>query len=212
MNYYCSECSDHGNWLNPLGFKQIDNIEQADLVIFGGGSDVDPATYGEKKNPRTYSHSARDIGEKRDFKIALEKGIPMYGICRGIQFLCAMAGGKLIQHVNNHGGSHRVSTFDELVIEANSMHHQMINPYGLPAGNYKILAWTPSRLSNTYLGETDKSITLPWDFKEIEAAYFPKINAMGVQYHPEMMYGSKNYGPVMQWTQNTFTKFFNKQL
>lgn len=214
MRYYCSECDNgHGNWLRPLGFEPTNNLEEADVIIFGGGSDVDPKNYGENKNPRTYSSPKRDESEKKDFQKALQLGIPMYGICRGIQFLCAMAGGKLIQHVNNHGGSnHPISTFDELNIIANSLHHQMVNPYSLKNGDYRILAWAPNRLSDTYLGPTDKSITLPWDFKEIESVYFPKIKAMGVQYHPEMIYNEKDNSPIIEWTQKTFNKFFNNQL
>jgi gamma-glutamyl-gamma-aminobutyrate hydrolase PuuD len=118
----------------------------------------------------------------------------------------------LIQHVTNHGGDHSITTYDERKVRTNSIHHQMINPYVMNNSKYKILAWTTAKISKTYLGPKDKCIQLPWDFKEIESIYYPEINAFGVQYHPEMMYGSKGFEEVINWTQNTFTKFFNNKL
>jgi gamma-glutamyl-gamma-aminobutyrate hydrolase PuuD len=121
-----------------------------------------------------------------------------------------MAGGKLIQHVSNHSGDHDIMTSDRLTFRANSIHHQMINPYNLDSKQYKILAWSSRPLSKVYLGGKGK-IWLPVDFKEIEAIYFPQINAMGVQYHPEMMYGH-HYDGILDWTRKSFLKFFNNEL
>lgn len=106
-----------------------------------------------------------------------------------------------------------MTTYDKVQVRVNSIHHQMINPYNLKSGrDYKILAWTTKRISKRYLGAKDRTIYLPFEFKEIEAAYFPKINAMGIQSHPEMMYGSRTYEATISWMQNTFMKFFNNEL
>ena len=212
--YYCSQCSiGHGNWLEPLGFESTRSLKEADVIIFGGGADIDPVSYGEETNKRTYSSPGREKMERSDFFEALELKKKMVGICRGHQFLTVMAGGKLIQHVNNHSGDHTITTFDERTVRANSLHHQMINPYGMNNKDYKILAWTSSNISDSYLGGKEKSITLPWDFKEIESIYLPKIDALGYQYHPEMIYGSQRYtNDIINWTQTTFNKFFNNLL
>jgi putative glutamine amidotransferase len=213
--YYASACSSsHGNFLEPLGFSSTNNIEEADVIIFGGGADVDPKNYGEEKGSRTYANPKRDKEEIRDFKFAQKVGIPSLGICRGHQFLCAMVGGKLIQDVSNHAGSdHQISTFDGLTLTTNSLHHQMINPYILKPKEYKILAWTPKRLSNRYFGAKDKSVYLPYEFKEIEAIYFPTIRAFSVQFHPEMMFNrSGKNEAVVTWTQKTFLQFFENKL
>lgn len=124
-----------------------------------------------------------------------------------------MAGGKLIQDVTNHGGDHSMTTFDGVKIRTNSIHHQMINPYNLKSDkDYKILGWTTKRISTRYLGAKDRPVYLPVEFKEIEAAYFPKINAMGIQGHPEMMFGYGSYDATIEWMQTTFMKFFNDEL
>jgi GMP synthase-like glutamine amidotransferase len=213
FKFYASATSkSHGNWLQPLGFEPTDNLTNADLIVFGGGADIDPNTYGEKPGSSTYASPQREKQEKEDYNRALKLGIKMYGTCRGLQFLCAMAGGKLIQDVTNHQGDHSMTTYDGVKIRTNSIHHQMINPYVLDSKNYRILAWTSTRISRRYFGAKDKSVYLPYEFKEIEAAYFPKINAMGIQGHPEMMYGSAFYEPTIEWMQNTFLKFFNNEL
>lgn len=106
-----------------------------------------------------------------------------------------------------------MTTYDKSIIRTNSLHHQMINPYNLkPGKDYKILGWTTERISKRYLGAKDRTIYLPVEFKEIEAAYFPKINSLGYQGHAEMMLGSKNYAATIEWMQNTFMKFFNNEL
>ncbi len=212
--FYASATSKgHGNWLTPLGFSSTDVLEDADVIIFGGGADIDPATYGEEPSKRTYTSPEREKEEKEDFDKGRKLGKKMVGICRGLQFLCAMAGGKLIQDVTNHHGDHFMTTFDKMNFRTNSIHHQMINPYVIKnPKDYKILAWTTKKISSRYFGAGDKSIWLPHEFKEIEAAYFPKIDSFGVQYHPEMMYYGSHTNAAVEWTQNTFRKFFNNEL
>lgn len=212
--FYASNCSSgHGNFLEPLGFSETRNIEEADVIIFGGGADIEPKNYGEKKGSRTYTSESREKLERRDFDFGMKTGKKFFGICRGHQLICTLAGGKLIQDVTNHSGDHSIDTFDGLKLRTNSIHHQMINPYTIKNQNhYRILAWTSKRISKKYLGGNDKTIYLPWDFKEIEAIHFPAINALSVQYHPEMMYGYAENEGAVTWTQNTFMKFFNNNL
>src|ERR1700744_3795301 len=130
--YYNSNSSDHGNFLAPLGFSETKIIEQADIVIFGGGADITPERYGEQPGKRTYCSPAKEKQEVEDFKIAQSLGKKCLGICRGLQLLCTLAGGKLIQHISNHGGcEHTIDTFDGNRVKVNSLHHQMVNPYSM---------------------------------------------------------------------------------
>lgn len=184
--YYTSTCGpSNGNFLKDLGFTHTTDLKKSDVIIFGGGADINPETYGELPAGRTYVSDAREKVEKADFREGLKLGKKMFGICRGQQLLCALAGGKLIQDVTGHGGDHSITTFDDLKVRTNSIHHQMINPYVIKnPKDYKILAWSTKRLSSRYIGARDKPVYLPWDFKEIEAIIFPKINAFSVQFHP----------------------------
>lgn len=83
--YYTSECyPNDGNWIRPLGYEHTGDIREADVVIFGGGADITPETYGEEPGPHTGCSPAREKGEKRDFAIARTLDIPCVGICRGL--------------------------------------------------------------------------------------------------------------------------------
>lgn len=212
--FYTSTCSSYnGNFLEELGFVHTKNIEEADVIIFGGGADIEPETYGEKAGSDTGTSPAREKIEREEFKIGLKMGKKFVGICRGHQLICAMAGGKLIQDVTGHSGTHAMTTFDGITVKTNSIHHQMVNPYFIKdSKDYQILAWSSRRISTHYLGAKDRSVLLPWNFKEIESIYFPKIRALGFQYHPEMMNSRGEYEPVMDWTKKIFTRFFDNKL
>jgi putative glutamine amidotransferase len=159
--------------------------EQVQMAIFTGGQDVDPHFYGEKKSSPTYSSPQRDREELAAFTKLRELNIPMFGICRGLQFLCAMAGGKVCQHLDGHGfGKHNALTNDGRSIIVNTLHHQMMLPGDI---EHIVLAHSEPRLSKCYVGGNDEFIEVPYEY---EAAYFPAINAAGVQYHPEMMQDS----------------------
>lgn len=215
FKFYASACgASHGNFLHSLDFEPTKTIEEADVIIFGGGADIEPGTYKELFGSRTSCSPGREKQEREDFKTGLALGKKFLGICRGHQFLCAMSGGKLIQDVDGHAGSnHFMTTFDGNQIKVNSIHHQMINPYAIKGkSDYKILGWSTKRRSSKYLGAKDKSVLLPYDFKEIEAIYFPKINGIGFQYHPEMMGYGEEYDAALGWTQKNFLKFFNNEL
>lgn len=215
---YCSfghtgEC----NWILPLNFEITQLIEDADVVVFGGGKDIDPGFYNEKRGPRTDRPNERDRQEKEDFnyvqKINSEGGdVKVLGICRGAQLICALSGGSLIQDVGGHCGTHSVSTFDKKELQVNSIHHQMLFPYNMEKRNYKILGWSTRNISSHYLNGWNKVKWLPVGFKELEVVYFPQTRALAIQSHPEMMYRTARYDETVKWMQDLFLKFFNNKL
>jgi gamma-glutamyl-gamma-aminobutyrate hydrolase PuuD len=62
-------------------------LKEADVVIFGGGADIDPSTYKEEPGSKTYSSPEREKKEKKDFELAIKLGKKLVGICRGHQLL-----------------------------------------------------------------------------------------------------------------------------
>lgn len=162
--------------------KFMESPEKFKLVLFTGGADIDPRFYMDTSPKKMcYSDPERDIFEISIFKRAKEAGIVMAGICRGLQLLNVLNGGKLIHHLNGHNyGTHSMHTSDGKTIEVNSLHHQMIIP---PSGS--ILTGWSDKLSQTYIGKDDKEVE--WSNFENEAAIYPKTKCFGVQYHPEMM-------------------------
>jgi len=162
----------------------VDILDRIDGIIFAGGSDVDPALYGEAPHPTTTVKPERDKAEMLLVKAALDRDLPTLGICRGLQLMTVASGGRLHQHlpdVLGHTG-HRPTSGpkfgehpvrmvggtlchkilgDEIMV--NSFHHQGVADPGrlIPTG------WCP-------------------EDELIEAAEDPSCTfAIGVQWHPE---------------------------
>jgi putative glutamine amidotransferase len=77
-----------------------ETLDALDGVIFSGGSDLDPETYGEDAHPETFGvHPERDRAELALLERALERDMPVLGICRGSQVLNVALGGDLHQHL-----------------------------------------------------------------------------------------------------------------
>ena len=73
-------------------------VEVAHGLVLTGGEDVDPALYGQEPHPELESvNPARDEIELAALKAALERGMPVLAICRGLQLLNVALGGTLYQ-------------------------------------------------------------------------------------------------------------------
>jgi len=139
----------------------------AGLLLTGGG-DVEPHRFGRPAHPESYGFDPeRDEVELRLARLALDRGIPVLGICRGMQVLAVAEGGALVQDIpserpgalehRGHGqrrgyDAHtvrlvagtdagdllRAAGGDEIL--ANSFHHQAVE--AVPAG-WRAVAWAP---------------------------------------------------------------------
>lgn len=170
-------------------FKLVSEMKNADIVLFTGGEDVNPAYYEEHEGKYTSHNSRRDEEEYSEFQNALKLKKLMVGICRGSQLLTVMSGGSLIQHVSNHaGGNHSITIIEEnRNINITSTHHQMMFPYSMDKSNYTIIAKATGNISKTFLNGENHEKKLPIDFVECEIVYYNKTNCLCIQGHPEMM-------------------------
>jgi len=157
---------DRGLELNP--FSRPDQIKDCDALVIWGGGDISPTIYGEpvKGSHASVELSARDKIEVAIMEQAIAAGVPIIGICRGAQLACALAGGKLKQHVDGHHGNHGISTKEGRSIITSSVHHQMMVPDGT---------------DHEFIAVDSRNGIDP------EILYFPKIKALAIQGHPEFM-------------------------
>lgn len=166
----------------------VDKIEDAQVILFTGGEDINPEIYHCKKHPSTYFTRERDREEISAFKKVRPDQLAV-GVCRGVQLFCALYGGKLVQDCSNHWGCgrHEITNGKETYV-VTSIHHQMQYPFELKKEDYDVLFWSKG-ISNYYEGEGI-------DSKKIEENGEPEVTVyhrkglptcFGVQGHPEMM-------------------------
>lgn len=163
-------------------------LSSMDGLLLPGGADLDPALYGEEPHPAVAVEGARDDLEQAAWTAARERGIPIFGVCRGFQAINVFSGGTLVQHLEGHDsptsapGSHplRLDPDSRLAAilgeseplrrtEVNSYHHQAVRPDDLAPG---LVA----------------SAVAPHDGGELVEALEaddPDDWLVGVQFHPE---------------------------
>lgn len=167
------------------GWEVVDTIEEADLVQFTGGSDIDPAIYEQAKHGRTYVNSTRDESDCAAYVEALSLKKPMAGICRGGQLLNALSGGRMYQHVDGHLSSHLAKCLvTGEVFEVTSTHHQMMR---VGEGGRKLMCAGVST-NVEWMGKKGGLMIAypnPERMEDTEAAYYEKTKCLCYQPHPE---------------------------
>jgi gamma-glutamyl-gamma-aminobutyrate hydrolase PuuD len=174
--------------LAPGGGDEGEILDRLDGMLFSGGEDVDPVHFDQPRHPTvTDIDAARDAQEIPLAVKVREQGIPVLGICRGMQLLNIAWGGDLIQDLPSHlpdGLKHqqqspvhvathsvtleRASTLAGLAraddLLANSFHHQAVDRL---AGGLRAVGWT-----------------MDGTIEAFEATDWP---CLGVQWHPELL-------------------------
>jgi putative glutamine amidotransferase len=172
--------------LHPVSLNASEaakRLARFDGLLLIGGEDLDPSTYGAHPHPKLGKTSdERDSFELPLVKAAIERGMPVLAVCRGIQALNVALGGSLHQHIEDetdldHGGSsewvkHKVDlkpgsliakTMDAESVVCGSRHHQAIAKLG---DGLNATGWTDDGL--------------------IEAVEMDEGWVLGVQWHPEL--------------------------
>lgn len=182
-------------WLLSMETDPVAVVSRIDALVLSGGSDVDPRRYGAAPGSHaTEIDPLRDEFELAVLDAAWMRGIPVLGICRGIQLINVSRGGTLVEHLPADSGEshsflgyprhHRVHAV-ELVegsvphalygarTHVNSLHHQAVAEIGTGL---------------VVTGRAPDGVV-----ESIEALDEPIV---GVQWHPEMLGGTD---PLFGW-------------
>ncbi len=167
-------------------------LDGLDGLLLSGGPDLDPGYYSEEPIPELGTTIPEwDALEMALLRLALKRGMPIFGICRGMQILNVALGGTLYQDVPSQLGAdvlnhwqttpknhstHEVEVLedsylaeitDRQTVEVNSYHHQGI----------KDLAKTLAVAARSADGLIEA----------LESRDFSDRWLVGVQWHPEGM-------------------------
>jgi putative glutamine amidotransferase len=105
------------------GIEEV--LDAVDGLVFSGGNDLSPESYGAEAHPATNgTNPARDRGELALLRAAVERDLPVLAVCRGVEVLNVVRGGDLVQHVPDVVGheEHRavVGEFSEHAVRVDS--------------------------------------------------------------------------------------------
>lgn len=172
-----------------------DAARHADALLIGGGDDIGAALYHGDVSLDIRIDPKRDHLEQAALAIALERGIPVLGVCRGAQMINVFLGGSLhqevkeayrlekyrrttlpVKHVRLNPGCRLSQIMARERITANSLHHQAIN-----------------RLAPglTAVGRDEIGI-----IQAIESPDQPFL--LGVQWHPEFLFWQKPHAALFK--------------
>lgn len=187
--------------------EEIKNGAPITGLVIWGGADISPSLYRSAVSANCHASAAlssRDRIEAAACLAAAARGIPIIGVCRGAQLLCALAGGKLIQDVRGHHGDHAITTDDGREYITSSVHHQMMYPWKI---EHELIAWSTDRLSSRYeTGDGEQDISEhAAKMVEPEIVYFPRFKGLAIQGHPEFMRATD---PFVQYCMELVARFF----
>lgn len=177
---------------HEMGLTGTGNIDDADIVCFTGGEDVNPKQYSEKNvmiNGRGISsfNDTRDEIDLRTFGYCLAMGKLMVGICRGGQLLNVANGGRMWQHVNGHaGGPHDlIDTITGQVVKVSSTHHQMMRPApeAITLAVAREAAFKVADCDEWHIEHDAK--TRKDDLDDVEVCWYSESRSLCFQPHPE---------------------------
>lgn len=130
--------------------ERLEAFDDMDGLLLPGGADLDPRLYGEEPHPSVHVEAPRDELELEAWRAAADRGVPVLGVCRGMQAINVFSGGSLTQHLDGHDdptaepaghpldlepGSRLASILGDgtplATTFVNSYHHQAIRPRDL---------------------------------------------------------------------------------
>ena len=160
-----------------------DLLDAIDALVLSGGADLDPASYEAEPNPKTVGYKAeRDRFELALARGAIERDMPVLGICRGMQLLNVACGGTLNQHLGDatqHVGEPGVFVQHEVRLEPGSLAARVVD-----AERGEVRSHHHQGIERLGAGLVESAWSIPDGL--VEAIELPgRSFAVGVMWHPE---------------------------
>jgi putative glutamine amidotransferase len=172
---------------DPATSEEPDRLlDRLDALLMAGGADIDAASHGAAPHPETIgTNPERDRFELALGRRALERDLPVLGICRGMQMLNIAAGGEIDQHLPDTLGHQRHRETPGVFAE----HEVRLQEGSLAAAAAEAGALTVKSHHHqgvARLGEPLVATGWSKDDEVVEAIELPNRRfALGVLWHPE---------------------------
>ena len=191
--------------------KEVDDPNDADVIVWNGGEDISTSIYLEQSVVRGVpsSMSSRDIDEIALFnEYKNDPSKLLIGICRGAQLLNCLNGGKLYQDVDGHNRSHDMMDLRSgEVVQVTSTHHQQM--IAAPKGGEIIGVASCSKYKDHESGiehfVTSRDLRHGAD---VEIMWYPKTRSLLIQGHPEYVPNSR----FASYTLELMKEFYPKKM
>lgn len=158
-------------------------------LVLWGGTDVNSELYNKPRSKYAQKPDViRDTKETYFYDLAVGKGQPVIGVCRGAQLLCVLNGGELYQHSIPKTQRHSILTLDGILFDkVDAGHHQVMKP----SGKHIVYGWNPDHVKVWHDDDNSEDIK-----NTAEVVWFPETKSLAVQPHPE--WSSPN-DPFVLW-------------
>jgi putative glutamine amidotransferase len=161
-------------------------LDKLDALVLAGGADIDPENRGIEAHPETFgTNPDRDNFEIALALGALDRGIPLLGVCRGMQVLNVTCGGTLDQHIPERLGHDRHRPMPGSWAE----HDVRLEPGSLAAqaaGTENLTVKSHHHQGVDRIGEDLAATAWATDDESVEAIESPNGEfVLGVLWHPE---------------------------
>ena len=174
-------------------------LDLLDGLILAGGADIDPTTYGARPHPETKgTWPERDRFELALAHAALERDMPVLGICRGMELVNVACGGTLAQHLPDVIGTERHRhTPGSFADHAVRLAEGSLAERAVGAASSTVKSHHHQALDE--LGEGLKATGWSVEDDVVEAIELPdKPYALGVLWHPEEDQRSRVIGSLVE--------------
>jgi putative glutamine amidotransferase len=163
--------------------------ESADGILFTGGVDIDPGTFGRQPEPGLGRvDPQRDAFELALYRAARARGLPILGICRGIQLINVAEGGTLHQHLPALPQAIQHTQVDIAGIPSHTVSLEPASRLSKALGASELRANSYHHQAVDRLGDGLRAVGHTADglIEAVEATGGSPM--LGVQWHPEMSF------------------------
>lgn len=187
-------------------------LDTIDGLVFSGGADIDPDYFGQEPLDMVEVNEERDLPELMMLSMAMDRQIPILGICRGMQLMAVGLGGEMYQDIKmQHGqaslehSQHTENRFDtshEVKVVEDSLLSKLLG-----TGTIRVNSFHHQAVSRVPQGFVASALAPDGIIEAMESACMRPM--LAVQWHPEsfILNGDRCMMPLFSWLSDRASLF-----